>query len=646
MRAAHSLKGAARIVGHEGVACARARARRMLRRRAGRTARAHADAGGRAAPRRGSHGRVGALRSGGRGDGRGDAARREATLGAVALDRAQRRECDRASAWRAASRTAAAPRTPAASRWRSPTTPSGCSPSRARRWWRRAALLATVDERRRPSARRPRARARLRRAARRLRRVARADDAGGARRAPARGGIGARAAAASARSRSTPLGHACTSRSRTAVRRRAGRTDAAVRRRRGRACRAWCVIRRASSGARCDARLVRRDHAGGSRGAAPPRRAARASRPQRRRSRHRAAGGARRDGKAGARHDSRRGAPRRRAVCSSPSGRRPRDRPGRRARARGAARARRAAAAAEMSEQELSHFLFLPGFTMRDAVTPISGRGVGLDAVQMSVREIGGDVRLVLAPSGGTRFEHAASAHAVRRSRARRARSPASRTRSRSRACIASSASSAARSRRWRGASTSRSTTGRLAWCGRISSRDGRHGARETHAASSWLASTNRRGRSWSTGSSASRSSCCAGSTRGSARCRTWAARRCWRTDRRLLVLDVDDLMRTASDARRRRPARSGAPGRAAAARGAEARARGGRFAHRARARAEDDRRAGYVGGCRGGRDGCVERDAGWALRSRRHRRGHAAHGRHRARHAASRATRSFARFR
>jgi two-component system sensor histidine kinase and response regulator WspE len=62
-------------------------------------------------------------------------------------------------------------------------------------------------------------------------------------------------------------------------------------------------------------------------------------------------------------------------------------------------------AVAEMSDAELSHFLFLPGFTMRDEVTPISGRGVGLDAVQMSVREIGGDVRLVHSSSGGMRFD-------------------------------------------------------------------------------------------------------------------------------------------------------------------------------------------------------------------------------------------------
>ena len=64
-----------------------------------------------------------------------------------------------------------------------------------------------------------------------------------------------------------------------------------------------------------------------------------------------------------------------------------------------------APAAAEMSEAELSTFLFLPGFTLRDAVTSISGRGVGLDAVQTSVREIGGDVRVGRAQSGGTRFE-------------------------------------------------------------------------------------------------------------------------------------------------------------------------------------------------------------------------------------------------
>ena len=64
-----------------------------------------------------------------------------------------------------------------------------------------------------------------------------------------------------------------------------------------------------------------------------------------------------------------------------------------------------AVAASEMSDLELSHFLFLPGFTMRDEVTAISGRGVGLDAVFTAVREIGGDVRMTRVPTGGTRFE-------------------------------------------------------------------------------------------------------------------------------------------------------------------------------------------------------------------------------------------------
>ncbi|MBR7518637.1 hypothetical protein KC217_23500, partial [Mycobacterium tuberculosis] len=40
---------------------------------------------------------------------------------------------------------------------------------------------------------------------------------------------------------------------------------------------------------------------------------------------------------------------------------------------------------AQMSEAELLTFLFLPGFSLRDEVTEVSGRGVGLDAVQHMV---------------------------------------------------------------------------------------------------------------------------------------------------------------------------------------------------------------------------------------------------------------------
>src|SRR6185312_3660235 len=43
-------------------------------------------------------------------------------------------------------------------------------------------------------------------------------------------------------------------------------------------------------------------------------------------------------------------------------------------------------AAEQMSESEVLEFLLLPGFTTKQAVTEVSGRGVGLDAVQAIVR--------------------------------------------------------------------------------------------------------------------------------------------------------------------------------------------------------------------------------------------------------------------
>jgi two-component system sensor histidine kinase and response regulator WspE len=46
--------------------------------------------------------------------------------------------------------------------------------------------------------------------------------------------------------------------------------------------------------------------------------------------------------------------------------------------------------AANFSEAELLEFLFLPGFSTAKAVTDISGRGVGLDAVQEMAKSVGG----------------------------------------------------------------------------------------------------------------------------------------------------------------------------------------------------------------------------------------------------------------
>lgn len=60
--------------------------------------------------------------------------------------------------------------------------------------------------------------------------------------------------------------------------------------------------------------------------------------------------------------------------------------------------------AARMSESELLAFLFLPGFSTKKSVTQISGRGVGLDAVHETMRQLRGAVRVEQGRGQGTRF--------------------------------------------------------------------------------------------------------------------------------------------------------------------------------------------------------------------------------------------------
>jgi two-component system sensor histidine kinase and response regulator WspE len=61
--------------------------------------------------------------------------------------------------------------------------------------------------------------------------------------------------------------------------------------------------------------------------------------------------------------------------------------------------------AGKMSDDEVFQFLFLPGFTMKDAVTDISGRGVGLDVVQTAMQHVGGTARVFSEHGKGTRFD-------------------------------------------------------------------------------------------------------------------------------------------------------------------------------------------------------------------------------------------------
>ena len=57
--------------------------------------------------------------------------------------------------------------------------------------------------------------------------------------------------------------------------------------------------------------------------------------------------------------------------------------------------------AANFSEAELLEFLFLPGFSTAERLTDISGRGVGLDAVQEMAKSVGGKVSISSRPGQG-----------------------------------------------------------------------------------------------------------------------------------------------------------------------------------------------------------------------------------------------------
>lgn len=74
-----------------------------------------------------------------------------------------------------------------------------------------------------------------------------------------------------------------------------------------------------------------------------------------------------------------------------------------------AAVCKRGLASAEMAERlgedELLAFLFLPGFSMSEVLSEVSGRGVGLDAVQHELRSLRGTVRLRQQAGQGCLFQ-------------------------------------------------------------------------------------------------------------------------------------------------------------------------------------------------------------------------------------------------
>jgi chemotaxis family two-component system sensor histidine kinase/response regulator PixL len=62
------------------------------------------------------------------------------------------------------------------------------------------------------------------------------------------------------------------------------------------------------------------------------------------------------------------------------------------------------AAIEQMQDSELLKLIFEPGFSTADRVTELSGRGVGMDAVRTSLRELRGDIRVETELGIGTTF--------------------------------------------------------------------------------------------------------------------------------------------------------------------------------------------------------------------------------------------------
>ncbi|MCE5248710.1 hybrid sensor histidine kinase/response regulator [bacterium] len=60
--------------------------------------------------------------------------------------------------------------------------------------------------------------------------------------------------------------------------------------------------------------------------------------------------------------------------------------------------------AKNLTRDELFEFLFLPGFTTHEKVTEVSGRGIGLDVVLSMLHSVSGSIRIESEPGRGTTF--------------------------------------------------------------------------------------------------------------------------------------------------------------------------------------------------------------------------------------------------
>ncbi|WP_310530488.1 chemotaxis protein CheA [Novosphingobium sp.] len=62
------------------------------------------------------------------------------------------------------------------------------------------------------------------------------------------------------------------------------------------------------------------------------------------------------------------------------------------------------AADAQMSDEEIDHLIFAPGFSTAQTVSNVSGRGVGMDVVRQNVKDLGGRITIESEQGKGTSF--------------------------------------------------------------------------------------------------------------------------------------------------------------------------------------------------------------------------------------------------
>jgi two-component system chemotaxis sensor kinase CheA len=60
--------------------------------------------------------------------------------------------------------------------------------------------------------------------------------------------------------------------------------------------------------------------------------------------------------------------------------------------------------AGKLDEEQCLELIFLPGFSTKNKISGISGRGVGLDVVKTNIQKLNGSIDIHTEPGNGTRF--------------------------------------------------------------------------------------------------------------------------------------------------------------------------------------------------------------------------------------------------